>query len=227
MKKNATTVLGFSLALFASGMSTVEAQNIALKPAGLVPFQVTAAEVTYKEKAAVKLEMPKPPANEKTLALLKEVSFHNGTIEATISGQPGANSGGGARGFVGIAFRVPADTSKMELFYIRPTNGRADDQVRRNHSTQYVSQPGFPWEKLRKETPEKYEAYADMVPGEWTKVKIEVKDETAKFYVNGAAQPTLIVNDLKQGKDLRGGVGLWIGPGTIGHFTDLKVTKLD
>ena len=53
------------------------------------------------------------------------------------------------------------------------------------------------------------------------------KDETAKFYINGASQPSLIVNDLKQGKGLRGGVGLWIGPGTLGHFTDLKVTKLD
>lgn len=227
MKKNTITILSLSMALFASGISAVQAQNITLKSGGLVPFQVTAAETSYKERAAIKLEMPKAAINEKTLALLKDINFHNGTIEATISGQPGTNAGGGARGFVGIAFRVPADTSKMELFYIRPTNGRADDQVRRNHSTQYVSQPGFPWEKLRKETPEKYEAYADMVPGEWTKVKIEVKDETARFYVNGAAQPTLIVNDLKQGKELRGSIGLWIGPGTIGHFTDLKVTKLD
>jgi hypothetical protein len=27
--------------------------------------------------------------------------------------------------------------------YIRPTNGRADDQVRRNHSTQYISMPEY------------------------------------------------------------------------------------
>ncbi|WP_131368630.1 hypothetical protein [Chryseobacterium luteum] len=115
----------------------------------------------------------------------------------------------------------------MEVFYLRPTNGRANDQVRRNHSDQYISWPGYPWEKLRKETPEKYEAYADMAPGEWIKVKVEVKGETAKLYVNGASQPTLIVNDLKQGGNLRGGIGLWIGPGTLGHFTDLKITKED
>lgn len=226
MKKITTTALGLSFALF-DLLTSAQAQEIALKPALLTPFQVSVAATDYKGKSAVALEMPKMAANEKTVAVLKDIDFHNGTIEATISGQPQANAGEGARGFVGIAFRVAADTSKMELFYIRPTNGRANDQVRRNHSTQYVSMPGFPWEKLRKETPEKYEAYADMVPAEWTKVKIEVKDETAKFYVNGASQPALIVNDLKQGKDLRGSVGLWIGPGSLGHFTDLKVTKLD
>jgi hypothetical protein len=215
------------LSLFAFAVESVNAQRIELKASELVPFQVTASQTDYKGKNAVALEMPGAPNSEKTLALIKNVDFHNGTIEAEISGQPKADAGGGARGFVGIAFRVQADTSKMELFYIRPTNGRADDQVRRNHSTQYVSHPGFPWPKLRKETPEKYEAYADMVPGEWTKIKIEVKDETAKLYVNGATQPTLIVNDLKQGKDLRGSVGLWIGPGTLGHFTNLTIDKKD
>ncbi|GGN05144.1 hypothetical protein GCM10010967_45340 [Dyadobacter beijingensis] len=226
MKKIVTTALGLSLALSLT-FTAAHAQNIVLKPASLTPYQVSVSAVEYKGKQAVALEMTGAPRNEKTFALLKETDFHNGTIEATISGQPKANSGEGARGFVGIAFRVAADTSKMELFYIRPTNGRANDQVRRNHSTQYVSQPGFPWEKLRKETPEKYEAYADMLPAEWTKVKVVVKDESAQFYVNGADQPALIVNDLKQGKDQRGAVALWIGPGTLGHFTDLKVTKAD
>ena len=226
MKKITTTALGLSFAL-SFLVNSARAQEIALKPASLTPYQVAVTATDYKGKQAIALEMPGMPNNEKTVAVLKDIDFHNGTIEATISGQPRANSGEGARGFVGIAFRVAADTSKMELFYIRPTNGRANDQIRRNHSTQYVSMPGFPWEKLRKEAPEKYEAYADMLPAEWTKVKIEVKDETAKFYVNGASQPTLIVNDLKQGKDLRGSVGLWIGPGSLGHFADLKVTKLD
>lgn len=226
MKKTVVNALGLCLALSAFSLAT-EAQQIDLKPALITPYQVSVKAVDYKGKPAIALEMPGPASNEKTIAALKNIDFHNGTIEATISGQPQANAGEGARGFVGIAFRVAADTSGMELFYIRPTNGRADDQVRRNHATQYVSMPGFPWEKLRKETPEKYEAYADMLPAEWTKVKIEVKDETAKFYVNGAAQPTLIVNDLKQGKNKRGTVALWIGPGTLGHFTDVKVTKAD
>lgn len=203
----------------------VNAQEIEMTPGHVIPYQVTVAHSNYNGKNALQIE---GLANdEKTLAILKDIDFHNGSIEATISGQPLASAGETARGFVGIAFRVATDASRMEVFYLRPTNGRANDQVRRNHSTQYISVPGYPWEKLRKETPGKYEAYADMVPAEWIKVKIEVKNEIARLYVNGAIQPTLIVNDLKQDVNLHGSIGLWIGPGTLGHFTDLKITRED
>ena len=37
----------------------------------------------------------------------------------------------------------------------------------------------------------------DLEPGVWTKYKIEVEGRKARLYVNGAAQPCLIVNDLK------------------------------
>lgn len=205
----------------------LKAQSSAKKPSDVVPFQVTVKESTFKGKKALALEIKGEAQGDNTLAILKATEFHNGIIEATISGQTLANAGETARGFVGIAFRAAPDASKMEVFYLRPTNGRANDQLRRNHSSQYISIPGYPWEKLRKETPGKYEAYVDILPAEWIKIKIVVQDETAKLYVNGAVQPTLIVNDLKQGKDIRGSVGLWIGPGTLGHFTDVKITKKD
>lgn len=92
----------------------------------------------------------------------------------------------------------------MEVFYVSHTNGRVNDQAHRNHSTQYIPSPGYPWEKLRKETLEKYETYADMLTAEWITVNIEVKAETAKWYVNGVSQPRLIVNGLKQGGSQRG-----------------------
>jgi len=127
-----------------------------------------------------------------------------------------------------MAFRVAPDAAKdafkYECFYLRPTNGRADDQVRRNHATQYISYPHFPWFRLRKEFPEKYESYVDVVPGEWTKVKIEVRGDTARLYVHGAPQPVLVVNDLKQGKG-QGQIALWVGTGTVAHFTNLRITK--
>ncbi|WP_294203375.1 hypothetical protein [uncultured Chryseobacterium sp.] len=196
-------------------------------PSDIVPFQVTVEKSVHKGKDALALKIKGEPEGDKTVAILKNINFHNGTIEATVSGQPLANAGETARGFVGIAFRAASDASKMEVFYLRPTNGRANDQLRRNHSSQYISIPGYPWEKLRKETPGEYEAYVDLVPAEWTGIKIVVKDETARLYVNDASQPTLIVNHLKQGKDMRGSIGLWIGPGILGHFTDIKVTKED
>jgi hypothetical protein len=62
----------------------------------------------------------------------------------------------------------------------------------------------------------------DLQPGVWTKYKIEVEGRKARLYVNGAEQPWLIVNDLKL-EPLKGGVALWVGPGTEGYFSNLKI----
>ncbi|WP_139922628.1 LamG domain-containing protein [Hymenobacter sp. DG01] len=64
----------------------------------------------------------------------------------------------------------------------------------------------------------------DLEVGKWTKVKIVVQDATARLYVHGAAQPTLLVLDLKHGPAQRGGIGLWIGSGTEAYFRNLVVT---
>jgi len=34
----------------------------------------------------------------------------------------------------------------------------------------------------------------------------------------------LVVNDLKQGQS-QGRIALWIGPGTVAHFANLRVSK--
>ncbi|MCH7889388.1 MAG: hypothetical protein IIA00_08940 [Proteobacteria bacterium] len=136
---------------------------------------------------------------------------------AGFSGALGAATG---RGFVGVAFRLQGeDPPDYEAFYLRPTNGRADDQVRRNHSAQYISHPDFPWFKLRQDTPGGYESYVDLVPDVWTHVKIVVSGLRAELYVNDAKQPCLIVKDLKLG-EVAGPVALWINAGTDAHFAD-------
>jgi hypothetical protein len=83
---------------------------------------------------------------------------------------------------------------------------------------------GFPWNKLRGESPGKYESYVDLVAGQWTKVRIQVMGTSARLYVNGAAQPVLIVNDLKQAP-AKGAIALWVGPWTVAHFSELKVSQ--
>jgi hypothetical protein len=158
--------------------------------------------------------------------LLEDSSFHDGTVEIDVAGMPQANAPALARGFVGIAFRVPPDGSRYDYVYIRPTNGRADDQERRNHSTQYASFPDNEWLKLRTESPGKYESYTDLNPGEWTHLKIEVDGVKMRLYVNGVTQPTLLVNDLKLG-DRRGAVALWIGVGTEAYFANLRLTTFE
>jgi hypothetical protein len=156
------------------------------------------------------------------IVLLEGSSFHDGTIDVDVAGMPQANAPALARGFVGIAFRVPPDASRYDYVYIRPKNERADDQERRNHSTQYASFPDNEWLKLRTESPGRYESYVDLVPGEWTRLKIEVSGISMRLYVNGAAQPTLLVNDLRLG-DSSGAVALWIGVGTEAYFANLRL----
>ena len=162
--------------------------------------------------------------NEDKLVIIEGVEFEDGVIEVNLAGAPGSHAGENARGFVGVAFHISADVSSFEAFYLRPTNGRANDQLRRNHSAQYISYPDYPWHRLREETPGMYESYVDLVPGEWMRVRIEVTGIKAHLYVNGSEQPNLIVNDLKLGNK-KGAIGLWIGPGTDAYFSDLMVTR--
>ena len=184
---------------------------------------VTMAQTTFKGRSAIQLIATPDAANATSYAVIKDSSFLNGTIEVDVAGQPAAGAATGARGFIGVAFRIQGD-GRYEYIYLRPTNGRADDQVRRNHSTQYSSHPDFDFAKSRQEAPEKYESYVDLEPGVWTRYKIEVDGRKARLYVHGAEQPGLIVNDLKL-EPRAGGVALWVGPGTEGYFSNLKITS--
>jgi hypothetical protein len=183
---------------------------------------VSIAQTNFKGQNAIQVIAAPEAPNAASYAVVKDVSFRDGTIEVDLAGQPSAGAGTGARGFIGIAFRLQGNGA-YEYIYLRPTNGRADDQVRRNHSTQYSSHPDFDFARSRQEAPEKYESYVDLEPGVWTKYKIEVEGRRARLYVHGAEQPCLIVNDLKL-EPRAGGVALWVGPGTEGYFSNLKIT---
>jgi hypothetical protein len=186
----------------------------------LTPNRVKVESVEYKGKRAIKVTEDGQVGNGEAYAIVKGPEFRNGTIEVELAGLPAASAGPAARGFIGVAFRIR--DGKFEYIYLRPTNGRADDQVRRNHSTQYSSFPDFDFARLRKESPEKYESYVDLEPGVWTRMRIVVQGTTAKLFVHGALQPALIVPDLKLG-EASGAVALWIGPGTDGYFSGLAI----
>src|SRR5207245_5826047 len=175
----------------------------------LIGKNVSIAQTNFKDRSAIQVMAKPEAANGTSYALVKDVSFRDGVIEVDLAGQPAADAVAGARGFIGIAFRVQ-DDRRYEYIYLRPTNGRADDQVRRNHSTQYSSYPDFDFARSRQAAPEKHESYVDLPLGVWTKYNIEVEGRKARLYVNGGEQPCLIVNDLKL--DRRDGVvALWLG----------------
>jgi hypothetical protein len=164
-----------------------------------------------------------------TFAFIPGLDFTDGTIDVELAGSPLPDAPPRARGFVGLVFRVQnADgTFACEGIYLRPTNARADDQIRRNHSTQYFSYPGYNFERLRREAPSRYESYVDLVPGRWTGMRVVLKGATAKLFVDSSPEPVLIVNDLKRGADAHGTVGLYVDNGTDGHFRNIRVRTSD
>jgi hypothetical protein len=191
--------------------------------AGMEVLNGKAEMVNYRGRPAVHLlPSPEHQPEDAVLAILNGSEFGDGIIEADVAGAPRLDAPADSRGFIGIAFHVQPDRSRLENIYLRPTNGRADDQLRRNHSVQYSSEPDFPWYRLRKENPGVYESYADLEASAWTKMKIVVAGERAQVFVNDATQPCLIVNDLKMGHTF-GKVALWAHWTTEAYFSELRI----
>jgi len=211
----------YSLAT-AQGLRLHDVKVEAVTYAGKRGVRVTISDEARRQDQQLSVNQQ---SQRETMAVIEGTDFTNGVIEAEVAGEPASGAGEGARGFVGIAFRVQPDAKTYDAFYLRPTNGRATDQVRRNHSAQYISHPAWTWDRLRRETPERYESYVDLVPGAWTRIRLEVRGDTARFFVHGQEQPTLLVNDVKTGAQGRGAIALWIGPGTVAHFRDVRVRR--
>lgn len=240
MIRHAAIALIGALTVALPDAASGQARRIALdSTAGLRLHNASVEAVTFKDKRGVRVavapEFARRPEyltgqiQPETFAWIEGLDFSDGVIEAEVAGSPVAMAFSGARGFVGIAFRLQTDRDPdgpqtYDAFYLRPTNGRAEDQERRNHSVQYISHPDWTWSRLRSETPSRYEAYVDLVPDTWTKIRIEVRGTQARLYVGDASQPVLIVNDVKSGSSAKGAVALWIGPGTVAHFRNLVVS---
>jgi hypothetical protein len=193
---------------------------------GADPAGIHAGVSDYRGHRALRIVDDEGPSagasGAQVLAIVRSSSFLDGTIELNVAGFPRQGAKPDTRGFVGVAFRVQDDGRKYEAFYLRMTNGRAQDQLRRNHSAQYFAQPDFPWNRLRSESPGLYESYCDLDAGAWTRMKVQVVGTTARLYVNGAREPCLIVNDLKLGH-AQGAVALWVGSDTVAYFSNLTV----
>lgn len=214
----------FTLLVFANSLS---AQLIKLDSNGLEAIQVTMAIEKMMGSSVIKAikDSTVKEIDEPTFVKIKGVDFSNGIIEVKVLSRLLKNAPEFSRGFIGVAFRIDNSNTKFENIYIRPTNGRANDQVRRNHSIQYFSYPDFKFDRLRKEAPERYEAYADMELNKWITMRIEVNGAQAKLFLDNNQQPSLIVNDLKHGAKASGAIALWVEVGTEGYFKDLKIIK--
>src|SRR5690348_17004544 len=218
-------------ALHALCAATVAAQPPLVPLDSATRFEVSNARllwVDYRGRHALKLaprEGHEHDVDQAMSAELLDSDFGNGVIEVDVAGArregySKAEDVSGYKGIVGISFRIRGDSA--ERIYIRPENARLDNQLFRNRSTQYESDPDFSWQRLRQESPGVYESYVDIEAGGWTHLRIEVDGTKARLYVNGATQPCLVVNDLKLGES-RGKVALWARISTEAYFSNLRV----
>lgn len=139
-------------------------------------------------------------------AELKDVNFHNGTIEFDIAFPQG-------RGFPGITFRKQ-DAQNYEEFYIRPHQSGNPD------ANQYT--PVFNglagWQLYYGEghaAPIKYNYDA------WNHVKLVIKGTAGEVYINDMTKPLFQIYELKQG-DVKGPITL--KGNAKSHFANFSYT---
>jgi hypothetical protein len=183
-------------------------------------LKVEAAE--YLGRPALRLTTA-TQADEFGYAALAGTDFQDGTIEADMAVKITTPPGVRMPGFAGVAFRMDPRGSEYELFYLRPRNALAEDQAMRNHAVQYTAEPNYSWYRLRRQWPFIYESYADIGPETWIKLKIEVTGRRARLFLNGSANPSLVVDGLKS-SNLRGRVALWAYAGEETYFSSIRVT---
>ncbi len=219
----------FMLALFAVLVTSYSA----MAQYTIDQFEISGVSIrnsNYNGDAAVEITMPsssyQDPLREKLtdrnfMAWLP-LDFGDGTIEVELASDLAPDAPEYARGFIGLAFRIDAQ-GRFENIYLRPLNSTSSDQIRRNHTIQYAAYPDFRFDTLRAQFPEKYETYADIEIGRWIHLRLVVNGVSAKLYLNHSNRPAFVVNDMKLPADQRGGVGIWIESGTVGHFRNFRV----
>ena len=150
--------------------------------------------------------------------LLGGILLGEGVIEVDLKGKDVAQ-----QSFLGIAFHV-VDWTTLDAVYFRPFNFRAGTAEQRAHAVQYVSHPANTWQRLRTEQPAQFEQAIDPPPdpNAWFHARIVLAGGRVEVFVNGAAKPSLSVEDLGSAKS--GGVALWAGNGSGGAFANLTIT---
>ncbi len=186
----------------------------------------------FDQVLKIERDLTKFPFDEKKLdattdgpsfVKLTNLDMDNGSVEVKVLSKIQENNPfPAARGFIGIAYRIDQANKHFDAIYLRPSNGRADDQLRRNHSVQYFSYPDFGFNRLRKEANGLYETYANIGLDEWITMRIEFQNKKARLYLNQQEQPAFLVNEML-GSSKTGSIGLWVEIGTVGYFRDLKI----
>ena len=152
------------------------------------------------------------------IAFLPGIEFANGTIEFDVRGKDVAQ-----QSFVGVAFHG-TEAGACDAIYFRPFNFRAADPISRSHGVQYHSLPVYTWQKLRTDTPGKYEQAVSPVPdpNAWFRARVVIANPKVSVFVGDSKEPCLVIDLLNDRK--KGLVGLWVGNNSGGDFANLTIT---
>jgi len=150
-------------------------------------------------------------------ARVEDFVFADGTIEFDARGK---NIVQGS--FLGVAFHG-ADWKTYDAIYFRPFNFRATEPIRRQHAVQYIALPAHTWEQLRTDHPGQYEKPVAPAPDPdaWFHVRVVVASPKVSVFVDGAAEPSLVIDQLSDRR--RGWVALWTDVNG-GDFANLRIT---
>lgn len=153
------------------------------------------------------------------IAWVNNLEFSEGTIEFDVRGEDTKQ-----HSFVGIAFHAVND-STFDAVYLRPFQFRETNETLRSHGIQYISLPEFTWRVLRAKFPDRYEHAVDPAPDPngWVHVRLEIKGNTIRTFINGNSQPALVVEKLTAVTS--GRMGFYVADTSGGDFANLVVTK--
>ncbi len=152
------------------------------------------------------------------VAWLKGVEFSNGVIDFDVRGEDVEQ-----HSFVGIAFHS-ANDSTFDAIYLRPFRFKETTDSLRSRSIQYISFPKYTWRVLRARAPGVYEHAIDPAPdpNTWVHMRVVVQGDRVSTFINGAEEPSLVVNKVT--KLHTGRLGFYVADTSGGDFANISIT---
>jgi hypothetical protein len=225
----------FALALLGSAvLACASPSSRAEAPQAMRANGVTTERLDYLGRAALKVELTaerqaaildnRAAANGPTYAVVAE-DFGDGIIELDVAATVNGKGARDSRGFVGVAFRTAPGEERFEAIYLRATNGRLAEPKppapRDARAIQYIAHPDFHFDRSRRVAPGRYEAGANIGPGRWSRLRLELEGDAVRALIDG--EPALQVTGARLAGS-RGGVALWVDDGSTGYFSNLRIT---
>jgi hypothetical protein len=200
-------------------------------PLAAVPNRVTAVPTDRSGRRALKVEVTQQARDgapgvdyvDTDTFVILPVPFRNGRIEVDVLGRTYFGAPPGARGFIGLAYRISPDHQTFESVYVRPLNGRKHHPPppRHQRAIQYFAFPDWRFDRLRDQYPDgRFEAGADIASDEWISLCVDIYEDHVQVTVNG--EPLLTVREPKA-DPVVGAIGLWVDIGTEGYFSNLRI----